>query len=188
MSAVTSPCRERLSHARKTALQPRAAARRAAAPGMQRKRAPPPRPASRPMRSFSRPRISPSCAAPRIRRSLPRRPPFSALPASPSPTGTRLPASCAAISRRRRRAAAMPSAAGFPSATGRRTSPSGRATAPPTAGSAGCSPPAISAPRKANAISTSPIFLNGARAWRWRCCRVRTFPSRQGEGKAAPPP
>ena len=54
------------------------------------------------MRSFSPPRISPSCAAPRIRRSLPRRPPCSALPASPSPTATRSPASCAAISRRRR--------------------------------------------------------------------------------------
>ena len=56
------------------------------------------------------------------------------------------------------RASAMPSAAASSSATGRPTSSPGRPTAPPMAGSAGCSPSATAAPRRANAISISPIF------------------------------
>ena len=122
------------------------------------------------MRSFSRHRTSPSCAAPRIRRRSPRRRPCSASPASPSPTGTRSPASSAAISRRSRRKHATRSAAGSSSATARRTSPPGRPTAPPMAGSAGCSPPAISAPGKAAAISTSPTSWNGGKGWMTGAC------------------
>ena len=77
------------------------------------------------------------------------------------------------LAARSRPVPAMPSAAASPSGTERRMSPSGRPIAPPTAGFAGYSPPAISAPRKAEMRPPPdrPPANGGQGLETWRCFR-----------------